>query len=421
MPYILNKTNGSIVATVQDAALDTTTDLTFLGRNFAGYGEVQNENFLKLLENFSNTSAPTKPIEGQLWFNSSTKKLNAYDNSNWKSLANLEVSSTNPTRTKNFVVGDLWVNSESSQLHTFNGTEFVLVGPLSGDDIKSAWRGDREYSVLETLNTPKYNLKAIVGDQNEVVVILSGESYDLANPSGAAVTPEFPVYENQKVIKKGLTLVGANQFTGESASSGVYFWGSAAHSLRSNTSTVTSGLVINVNSTTNASFAVPFVSTTVTNSTAFVDLLGLTYNPSLKTLSTTIFSGTATRSYYADLAERYEADHEYDYGTVVVLGGEKEITLTHKHGDVTVAGVISKNPGYMLNSDAGNDITHPYVALSGRVYCKVIGIVKKGDLLVTSSMPGYAEIMNMSDNPNAVIGKSLENFNGPKGLIEILV
>jgi hypothetical protein len=75
----------------------------------------------------------------------------------------------------------------------------------------------------------------------------------------------------------------------------------------------------------------------------------------------------------------------------------------------------------MMNSDAGTDKTHPYVALRGRVPCKVIGPVKKGALLVTSSYPGYAEVMLSSDNHNALVGKALEDFSGLKGMIEILV
>ncbi len=75
----------------------------------------------------------------------------------------------------------------------------------------------------------------------------------------------------------------------------------------------------------------------------------------------------------------------------------------------------------MMNSNAGDDKTHPYVALKGRVLCKVVGEIKKGDLLVTSTYPGYAEKWKTGDNPCAVIGKALENFHGAKGMIEIVV
>ncbi len=70
MPYILKKTNGTTLTTVQDASVDNSTSLTFVGRNYSGYGQPIEENFVKLLENFANTTAPAKPIQGQLWFNS---------------------------------------------------------------------------------------------------------------------------------------------------------------------------------------------------------------------------------------------------------------------------------------------------------------------------------------------------------------
>ena len=97
--------------------------------------------------------------------------------------------------------------------------------------------------------------------------------------------------------------------------------------------------------------------------------------------------GHTVEATYADLAERYEADAEYEPGTVVVFDGDKEITTTDVEADYKVAGVISTDPGLKMNSNAGEDSTHPYVALKGRVPCKIIGPVKKGDLIVTSKTP----------------------------------
>ena len=76
MPYIINKTNGQQLTIVQDASVDQTTDLIFVGRNYSGYGEIQNENFLKLLENFSSSTPPSNPILGQTWYNTSDNSLN---------------------------------------------------------------------------------------------------------------------------------------------------------------------------------------------------------------------------------------------------------------------------------------------------------------------------------------------------------
>jgi hypothetical protein len=102
------------------------------------------------------------------------------------------------------------------------------------------------------------------------------------------------------------------------------------------------------------------------------------------------FHGTATSAIYADLAERYESDFEYTAGTVVMFGGEKEIT---ESDGSSVFSVISTNPAYSMNTNAGDDKTHPFVVLHGRAPVKVIGDVKKHDMLVASStFPGFAEV-----------------------------
>lgn len=135
------------------------------------------------------------------------------------------------------------------------------------------------------------------------------------------------------------------------------------------------------------------------------------------------FRGTATSAEYADLAERYAADRAYEPGTVVKLGGSHEITQTLVKHDTRVFGVISTAPGFEMNSAAGDDTTHPYVALAGRVPCKTVGTVHKGDRLVSSAIPGHA----MADKSEAtdykmVIGRALENKETEEaGTIEIVV
>ena len=109
-------------------------------------------------------------------------------------------------------------------------------------------------------------------------------------------------------------------------------------------------------------------------------------------------------------------------GTVLVFGGESEVTACTMDTDVRVAGIVSINPGLKLNSSAGNSETHPYIALKGRVPCKVIGPVKKGDLLVTSDTPGYARSCGGVDMGHAVLGKALEtNLSGGEKQIEVFV
>jgi hypothetical protein len=147
---------------------------------------------------------------------------------------------------------------------------------------------------------------------------------------------------------------------------------------------------------------------------------GLRYVPSSSTLYANIFSGTATQAEYADLAEKYTADVVYEPGTVVVFGGDEELTLTDIKGDRKVAGVISTNPGFIMNKGLEGE-TAVELALTGRVPCKVIGKVAKGDMLVTSAIPGYAIVDN---NPKlgTVIGKAVGTKDDDgRGVVEVVV
>ena len=141
------------------------------------------------------------------------------------------------------------------------------------------------------------------------------------------------------------------------------------------------------------------------------------------TIFAVTFDGTATAALYSDLAEKYAADALYEPGTVVVFGGEAEITISTLEKDTAVAGIISTQPGFKLNKDAGPDDTHPYLALKGRVPCKVVGWVKKGDLLITSDTPGHAKSVGRTASmPYTVIAKAIEDHKSDgRGVIEVFV
>ena len=134
-------------------------------------------------------------------------------------------------------------------------------------------------------------------------------------------------------------------------------------------------------------------------------------------LSTGTFQGTATSAQYADLAERYTSDAIYEPGTVVSFGGDAEVTMTSDSMDSRIAGVVSTNPGFLMND--GLEGTNVAVALTGRVPVKVTGTIRKGDMLVSAG-EGYAKA---EANPRlgSVIGKALEDFNGTSGIIEVVV
>ena len=139
-----------------------------------------------------------------------------------------------------------------------------------------------------------------------------------------------------------------------------------------------------------------------------------------KDIYATTFYGVATEAYYADLAENYLADNLYEPGTVVVFGGESEITTTEDKGDRRVAGVVSTEPAHLMNSALAGEHVTP-LALQGRVPCKVIGVVTKGDLLVTSAIAGYA-IVDNDPKVGTVIGKALgSKTDTERGMVEIVV
>ena len=135
------------------------------------------------------------------------------------------------------------------------------------------------------------------------------------------------------------------------------------------------------------------------------------------------FRGTATSADYADLAERYSADAEYSAGTVVRLGGTHEITQTLQESDKDVFGIVSTSPGFEMNAGAGSDATHPFVALAGRVPCKVIGNIVKGDRLVSANTPGHATSADPTETDmRKIIGRALESIETTDtGIIEVVV
>ena len=131
------------------------------------------------------------------------------------------------------------------------------------------------------------------------------------------------------------------------------------------------------------------------------------------------FSGTATQALYADLAENYEADDNYAPGTVLIFGGEAEVTIATKSHDTRVAGIVSTNPAYLMNKENGNTT----IGLTGRVPCQVKGPVDKGTLLVTSETPGVAQALNDAYyKPGCKIGKSMGKIdNSSVAVIEVAV
>lgn len=204
--------------------------------------------------------------------------------------------------------------------------------------------------------------------------------------------------------------------------------------LQASVSTITSyspavaNQVLTVNSTgtglTWSTVATAFVKTNASSTPTVNEAFDIG-SPSLKfnTIYAKSFNGTALEAMYADVAERYEADEELEPGTVVELGGSKEIRKTTSSFSSDVFGVISTDPAVKMNADAGSNSTHPYVALTGRVPVKVVGKVKKGDRLVSSNVPGVAmSVGTKIYGYEHVIGRALSDKSTEDiGIVEVTV
>ena len=138
MPYVIKKTDGSIVATVTDGTVDSTsTSIKLIGKNYKGIGEIYNRNLVQLLENFANSAPPNNQIKGQLWFNTSSNKLNVYDGTNWRPVGSPFVTSSKPG---NLVQGDLWIDNTNKQLKFFDGSNLITAGPIyTSSQGKTGW------------------------------------------------------------------------------------------------------------------------------------------------------------------------------------------------------------------------------------------------------------------------------------------
>ena len=136
MAYQIDRFNKSPLTTVEDGTLDETTDIKFVGKNYAGYGEIHNENFLFLLENFAGANQPPKPLSGQLWFDSGSDRMKFRDgNQNWRTVGGAEVSGAQPA---GLAEGDFWWDSANEQLYVYNGSNFVLIGPQDAGEGQTA-------------------------------------------------------------------------------------------------------------------------------------------------------------------------------------------------------------------------------------------------------------------------------------------
>ncbi len=158
MAYQINKTSGALLVNLADGQIDvTSSDITLIGRGYSGFGEAVNENFVKMLENFASPSAPTQPLAGQLWWDTSASRLKVYTGTNWTTGGGPIVQSTQPV----MVAGDLWINNEANQLYFFDGTDLTLAGPVY--NAFQGISGPEVITVLDNTGTSRTIVKYWVG------------------------------------------------------------------------------------------------------------------------------------------------------------------------------------------------------------------------------------------------------------------
>lgn len=362
MAYTIVKTDGTVLTTIPDGTINTTsTSIGLPGKNYAGYGQQLDTNFVHTLENFAAVNPPPNALRGQLWFNTNNSTLYVCPtDGESNSLAWLSLTSTSSGGTTSFgqvtVTGNITSNNT-----TVTNTVSANAATLSYLTVSA----DSTFGNVATAN-------ATITTSLTVANITTGGATTAGNITGTITI-------NGGASGNALIVTGGNLLIPNVAGAGIqtdnYYY--------ANGSPISfSGTYSNANV---ASYLPTYNGTILTTTTQATTLTtGSTSTAGTITGNWTLSAGSRLNATYADLAERFAADDIYDAGTVVQLGGTDEITAVQYELSEDVFGVISDTAGYLMNATAGDDRTHPPVAVSGRVQVKVTGIVNKGDRLVSA-------------------------------------
>ncbi len=488
MAYTINLTDGTIFAVVADGTINTDSSQTLVGKNYAGYGEFLDENFIRLLENAANTSAPGAPLTGQLWYDKTNNVIKVYNGTLFKSISGAISSGSQPTSN---VAGDLWFDSTNGQLKVYDGSSFITVGPAStsgqgtsgaivatiadnvatdhvivqmyvNNVIVSIFSKDASFTpaaaisgfatigpglnmsttvsnavfngtatnadTLDSLNSTSFMRSDAATSNDTSISVLSdtglyvgGDSDGHISVSGTDVRIDNDTQDGDLIFRVNDGGVVTTAMTIDGATSVVNINTSAVA-----TGNVTGGNIVTGGQVTatgnisgaNASFSTGSVTLgSIINANA--DGVG---NIGSSSVGFNTVHAKATSAQYADMAERFHADSEYAPGTIVELGGANEITLCVEELSDKVFGVVSTQPAYLMNGNAGSNATHPPIAMSGRVPVNVMGLVTKGDRLVSAGN-GLARSATLEESSAFnVIGRALENKTDTEiGSVEAIV
>ena len=378
MAYTIVKSDGTVLTTIADGTINTTsTSLGLPGRNYAGYGQSLDTNFVHAMENFADTVPPANPLRGQLWYNTNANTLcicpadGTTTASSWITLAQSGGSGTT-TFGSVTVTGNLQANNITAAAALVGDTITVRLATVTANaSIANANVTNGNITTLTTANIT-------AGANNQSTGTITGAwTVNGASSGNALIVTNGNIYATVGIKTDGYYYANGTPFN----PTGTY--GNA-------------------------------------NVTAFLPTYIGPLNPNVLTTSSiagggtiagiwTLSSGARLNATYADLAERFEADATYDAGTVVELGGDAEITAVVQELSEDVFGVVSNTAAYLMNADAGNDASHPPIAVGGRVQVKVTGKVRKGQRLVSAGN-GIARAAKVGEATSFnVIGRALAN------------
>lgn len=442
MAYTINYSGGSII--VPDGGLSTDTSLKLPGREYLGYGVHVNQDLVDIMGSFatSGASGPVEAVQGQVWFDRTTAIGELLPNNYLKYNTSLvkgvpdwvTVAATGINANVSFgnvdVYFDVWIGEDLDVVGNLTvGKEALIQGnvQINGSNLDTD---------STTFNLIASNANVInFGLESEALTMAAAGTglttirnnvqldFDLAVNGGNITTTNGVVSifneiadvidfgQEANFISIGSFYVTANTTVNHNlvVSQDVSVNGGDIRSIQSNFNFVTANVTtLNVGSAPTTTY---FPGIVDIGNYLRVDTIttGGTTVPGTFTGYWSLTAGSRLEATYADLAERFEADDVYDIGTVIEMGGEKEITIAQDELSENVFGVISDKPAYVMNSKAGDDKTHPAIAMIGRVPIKARGKIKKGDHLVCAGR-GVARAAEKHEiSPFNVIGRALEN------------
>ena len=384
MTYVINNYDGTTLVSIADRTVNTTrTSIKLPGRDYPRYGEPVVENLVWMLQHFAAPSEPSNPITGQVWYDTNSQSLRVYNGAAWIGTGKTVTGSGFPISGE---LGQVFYNTAKRQMYVYDPAQtpipWKLIGPIGAYDNSDpanplpGFTSMEAATVVDTSSITRSIIKIVV--KGQLVAVFSND------PSFAVTTlPGFTT------ILPGLNL---------SSTLSAVFNGSAVSAQTAGNSSQLGGAA--------ASTYMRKDQSNIPTLDASFDL-GSTAQR-LANVYVVTFNGVATSARYADLAERYHCDETANPGRLVSIGGKEEVTLCRHKGSTDVLGVISTAPGLMLNSEAGDNLTHPYVALAGRVPVMVIGSVQKGQRLMASGYDGLACAWQEEFGILAIVGRSLQ-------------